>query len=78
MEKRTAIRTPVSKAGAIEFGVGEIGCLVHNISATGAALDVTSAVEIPEHFTLVLPADDRQMSCHVVWRKDARIGIAFD
>jgi hypothetical protein len=35
-------------------------------------------VGIPEHFSLVLPADGLRMSCHVVWRKEKRIGIAFD
>jgi len=35
-------------------------------------------VGIPEHFSLVLPADGLRMSCHVVWRKEKRTGIAFD
>ena len=78
MEKRLAERHTVSKAATIEFAGGTINCVVRNISRTGAALDVSSAVGIPEHFTLALTADGRQMPCHIVWRNDKQIGIAFD
>jgi hypothetical protein len=27
---------------------------------------------------LALPADGQHMSCHVVWRREKRIGVAFD
>jgi hypothetical protein len=33
---------------------------------------------IPEQFILVLPADGLHMPCHVTWRKEKRIGVAFD
>jgi len=36
---------------------------------------VTSLAGIPEHFMLV--ADGSQPLCHVVWRKEKRIGVAF-
>jgi hypothetical protein len=77
-DKRTALRQRVLKAGTIEFGGGAISCMVRNLSSTGAALDVTSPVGIPEHFTLVFPADGLHVPCHVVWRKQKRIGVAFD
>jgi hypothetical protein len=60
------------------FGDSAINCMVRNISDTGAMLDVTNAVEVPEQFTLDLPADGQQMSCHVGWRREKRIGVAFD
>jgi hypothetical protein len=77
-EKRNITRHRVLKAATIEFGGGVIDCRVRNMSNTGAALDVTSPVGIPDHFTLVLPADGLHTPCHVVWRKEGRIGIAFD
>ena len=52
--------------------------MVRNLSISGAALDVTRTVGIPEHFNLVFPADGLHMPCHVVWRKEKRIGVAFD
>jgi hypothetical protein len=47
VDKRTAIRIPVSKS---EAGGSEIRCLVRNISDTATALDITSPVEIPRAF----------------------------
>jgi hypothetical protein len=75
-EHRITNRQRVLKAGKIEFGGGAIDCTVRNISATGAALDVTSPVGIPAQFTLV--TEGNHLPCRVVWRKEKRIGIAFD
>jgi PilZ domain len=77
-ESRAAPRHRVLKAGTIEFGGGAIDCTIRNLSNAGAALDVTSPVGIPDRFTLVLPSDGLHMSCHVVWRKQRRLGVAFD
>ena len=77
-EHRTVPRNYVLKAGTIKFGSDAINCMVRNLSISGAALDVTSTVGIPEHFTLVFPAEGLHMPCHVVWRKEKRIGVAFD
>jgi len=75
-ENRIAGRQRTLKAGKIEFGGGAIDCTVHNISATGAALNVASPVGIPARFTLV--TEGNRLPCHVVWRKEKRIGVAFD
>ena len=75
-EHRIASRHRVLKAGSIQFGGGSIDCTVRNISDTGAALDVTSPLGIPEQFTLV--TDGNHLPCRVVWRKEKRIGVAFD
>jgi hypothetical protein len=77
-ESRIAPRHRVLKAGTIEFGGGAIDCTVRNVSATGAALDVTSPIGIPDRFVLVLAADRLTHPCHVVWRKERRIGVTFD
>ena len=76
-ERRDKARHRVLKAGTIEFGGGAIDCTVRNFSETGAALDVTSPVGIPDHFTLFVPADGTHLPCHVVWRKEKRIGVKF-
>ena len=55
-ERRDKARHRVLKAGTIEFGGGAIDCTIRNFSETGAALDVTSPVGIPDHFTLFLLA----------------------
>jgi hypothetical protein len=75
---RKAPRHRVLKAGTISFGGGGITCTVRNLSDTGAALDVTSPVGIPDSFVLVLDTEDAQRPCRVVWRKEKRIGIVFE
>jgi hypothetical protein len=75
-EHRIANRQRVLKAGKIEFGGGAIDCTVRNISATGAALDVTSPLGIPAQFTLV--TEGNHLPCRIVWRKEKRIGVTFD
>lgn len=75
-EHRITTRHRVLKAGTIEFGGGAIDCTVRNISAAGAALDVTSPLGIPAQFTLV--TEGNHLPCRVVWRKEKRIGVTFD
>lgn len=77
-EHRITPRHRVLKAATIEFGGGVIDCTIRNLSDAGAALDVASPVGIPDRFALILPADGRRLPCHVVWRKEKRIGVAFD
>ena len=75
---RIAPRRRVLKAGSIEFGGGAIDCTVRNVSETGAALEVVSPLFIPDRFTLAVPSDHIRRPCHIVWRKEKRIGVAFD
>ena len=78
-EHRIAPRRRLLKAGKISFGGGAaIDCTVRNLSETGAALEVTSPVGIPERFTLVVEADHRHLPCRVVWRREKRIGVHFE
>ena len=55
-ERRTKTRRRVLKAATIEFGGAAFSCTLRNVSDTGAALEVTSPIGIPEQFTLVIPA----------------------
>ena len=57
---------------------GAIGCILKNLSATGAALEFVSTLDIPDRFTLFVQAEQLKQPCHVVWRKEKRIGVAFD
>ena len=49
-----------------------------DISISGAALDVTNPLDIPERFNLVFKADGTHILCHVIWRQGEQIGVAFD
>jgi hypothetical protein len=76
-EHRAAQRHRVFKAGSIQFGGSTIDCTVRNLANTGAMLEVVSQAAIPHQFTLALSADRSHRRCHVVWRKDKRIGVTF-
>lgn len=76
-ERRGRSRHRVLKAGTIGFGGGGIDCTVRNLSDTGAALDVSSPIGIPDQFTLFVPADGKHLECTVIWRKEKRIGVRF-
>ena len=77
-ETPRAPRRRVLKAGSITFGGGAIDCTVRNLSETGAALEVVSPLYIPDRFTLIVQSDQLKRPCHVVWRNERRIGVAFD
>jgi PilZ domain len=57
---------------------GVIDCTVRKISDTGAALEVVTRLLIPDRFTIVVRADRWKLPCDVVWRKQKRIGVAFE
>jgi len=77
-EHRIATRHRILKAGTIEFSGDAIPCTVRNISETGAALEINSPLWFPDRFTLSITSDGLRRHCHIVWRKEKRIGVAFD
>ena len=52
--------------------------MVRNLSVTGAAIEVPNQAGIPDSFLLVIPDDGLRLPCHIAWRTDYRIGVAFD
>jgi hypothetical protein len=77
-EHRTARRQRVLKGGIMAFNGGGISCVVRNLSATGAALEVTSPLGIPDTFKLMVEKDQTAHQCRVVWRTERRIGVTFE
>jgi PilZ domain-containing protein len=77
-EHRRAQRFRVFKVGTIEFSGNAIPCTVRNLSASGAALEINSPLWFPDSFTLGIASDGLHRACHVVWRREKRIGVAFD
>jgi PilZ domain-containing protein len=78
VETRSAPRYRVIKAAKIKFGGTIVLCTVRDLSATGAALEISNPDEIPSEFNLVVPEDRLNLPCRVVWRRAFRIGVAFD
>jgi hypothetical protein len=79
IERRKAQRRRVLKCGIIAFNrAGGISCVVRNLSPEGACLVVVNPIGIPDRFTLAVATDNLQLPCRVIWRRDDRIGIAFE
>jgi PilZ domain-containing protein len=79
IELRAAPRHKTYKAARIAFAGKRavIGCLVRNLSLTGACLGVDSPVGIPHAFNLVFDCGEPSRLCQVIWRKEKRIGVEF-
>jgi len=77
-EHRIATRHRILKAGTIEFSGDAIPCTVRNISETGAAVEINSPLWFPDRFTLNITSDGVRKPCHIVWRREKRVGVAFD
>ncbi|MCA6112583.1 PilZ domain-containing protein [Bradyrhizobium cenepequi] len=78
VETRIAPRVRVMKAAKIDYGGDNYPCIIRDISTTGAALEFPILMRIPDRFTLIIPEDRLSLLCHVVWRKEYRVGVAFD
>ena len=78
MERRRAPRRRTFKGGTISVAhAGTVGCVVRNISTTGACLEIESLAAVPHDFTLVIKPECSQWSCHIVWCEARRIGVRF-
>ncbi|MGB8399622.1 PilZ domain-containing protein [Bradyrhizobium sp.] len=79
MEERRAIpRTRVFKAGSIEFDGAVVDCTIRNLSLLGAGIEVATPLGIPHEVTLLIISRHERQHCHIIWRGDRRIGVAFD
>ena len=77
IERRATLRRRVFKAGTIEFDGSGVNCTIRNLSPIGAALDVASPVGIPHEIRLNIASSNERQNCHIVWRKQKRVGVIF-
>jgi hypothetical protein len=79
VETRAAPRFRVMKTAKIEYGGVKTPCVIRDLSVTGAALEISElSGRIPAIFNLIMPDDGLKLPCHVVWRSEFKIGVAFD
>lgn len=79
-EKRKNIRRAIRYTARIGLGDGSPlqGCMVSDVSETGARLDVEHPEALPEAFTLVLSGRGGiHRQCRVMWRTEDQIGVRF-
>jgi hypothetical protein len=75
-DHRKARRTRVLKTGKILLGSHVVPCTVHNLSETGACLEVQTTYGIPTTFEFVLQTQPPR-TCKVVWLGDTKLGVHF-
>ena len=79
-DKRKSMRRPLRYSAWVALE-GDLlhGCVMSDISDSGARLDVDDSQTIPDDFTLLLTSNgSAQRKCHVVWRKPRQLGVSFE
>jgi PilZ domain len=79
-DKRKAVRRPIRYTAWVALDGNELhGCVLSDISESGARIDIDETKEIPDQFNLLLSNNgSAQRKCRVIWRKPRQIGVSFD
>jgi hypothetical protein len=79
-DKRTSPRLRSFLKGRVIFNGGQnsLDCLIRDMSTTGARLELSESVTLPDRFDLYLPHRDETSKVHIQWRRGAQLGVAFD
>jgi hypothetical protein len=75
-ERRVGQRHAVTAPATIAAGRRAFACTVHDLSASGASLSLTSRPRLPRNFTVVTAGST--LPCRAVWRRGKQVGIAFN
>jgi len=76
-ERRKHPRTDINEPALVSAGGSVQSCVVRNISAEGAAIDVENAAFVPARFRLVMANGAIVHECSVAWIQKNRIGVSF-
>ena len=55
-----------------------LACMIRDISAGGACLELDPTIIVPDQFDLIPDQGDEPHACRVVWRVSGRIGVVFN
>lgn len=86
-ERRWALRKTGMCTGVLisDLMQGTVGCIVRDMSATGARIEIRSdrssivvtPQSVPEQFVLLLEKEEIEVACSVVWRDAIDVGVRF-
>lgn len=80
VERRRSRRRSVVQFARIAHSDGSMSdpCMILDVSATGARLQLNGTTEIPDEFTLVLSRNGGvRRRCQIVWRDEFMLGVRF-
>ncbi len=78
-DKRKSVRRPIRYTAWVALKDNELhGCVLGDISNSGARIDIDASKDIPDNFTLWLSSSGAaRRVCKVVWRKPKQLGVTF-
>jgi PilZ domain len=76
-DRRKHPRTEINQPAYVSSGGSVMSCVVRNISAEGAAIEVENPAFVPAQFRLVMVSDKSVHECRVAWIQRNRIGVTF-
>jgi hypothetical protein len=78
IEQRKAPRKETRKVGVILLtNGGGMRCVVRNMSAFGACLEVLNHFGVPLDIILVIAGERLKRRCRIVWRSNNQLGVLF-
>ena len=79
-EKRSSPRMRSFLKGRVLFNGGQtsLECLIRDISSTGARLELSASITLPDRFDLYLPHRETTSKVHIQWRRGSQVGVAFE
>jgi PilZ domain len=76
-EQRKHPRTETNEPAYVSSGGSVMHCMVRNISAEGAAIDIENPAFVPPRFRLVMANGSLVRECQIAWIQQKRIGVTF-
>jgi hypothetical protein len=78
LENRRAPRRQVQGHATVRAPGLEVSCVIRDLSATGARIEVPSSVHLPDEFNLLLAEAKSSRHVHLRWRRGDFAGVEFD
>ena len=78
-ERRSDQRHRALKGGTLHFnkGYSSLECVVSNLSATGARIQMGETFGVPSRFTLSISGETTRIEASLRWRNARSIGLSF-
>ena len=78
-ERRSDQRHRVLKGGTLHFnkGYSSLECVVRDLSATGARIQMGETFGVPSRFTMSISGETTRIEASLRWRNARNIGLTF-
>ena len=76
-DHRHAPRHRTFKGGSITTPTAIVECVIRNISATGAQLELKAPALVPQDFDLIIKPENKRRQCRVMRREGLWLGVQF-